>query len=63
MDDVPVKQVLPFEKQFIEYMDRGHSEILKTIQTTGVIDDATEEKLKQAIESFKKIFADEINNE
>jgi len=60
MDGIAIKHILLFEKRFLEYLDRGHDEIIKDIQISNVINDATEEKLKKAIEDFKKIFNDEI---
>lgn len=62
MDDLKIKNVLAFEKGLIEYLDRGHNEILKTIQISGVIDGEMEEKLRQAIISFKKIFLDDLKD-
>ena len=53
MDDVPVDKVADFEQAFHEQMRATHRGILEAIQSTGEIDDDTEEQLKTAIEQFK----------
>jgi F-type H+-transporting ATPase subunit alpha len=53
MDDVPVEKVADFERAFHEQMRATNREILDTIQQTGELDDATEERLKAAIAQFK----------
>ena len=53
MDDVPVDKVADFESAFHEQMRATHRGILESIQSTGEIDDDTEEQLKAAIEQFK----------
>ena len=53
LDDVPVEKVADFERAFHEQMRATHRGILESIQSTGEIDDATEELLKAAIEQFK----------
>jgi len=53
MDDVPVDKVADFERAFHEQMRATHRGILESIQSSGEIDDATEEQLKAAIEQFK----------
>ena len=53
MDDVPVDKVADFERAFHEQMRATHRGILESIQSSGEIDDATEDQLKAAIEQFK----------
>ena len=53
LDDVPMDKVADFERAFHEQMRATHRGILESIQSTGEIDDATEELLKAAIEQFK----------
>ena len=53
MDDVPVDKVGDFERAFHEQMRATHRGVLESIQSTGEIDDDTEEQLKAAIEQFK----------
>jgi F-type H+/Na+-transporting ATPase subunit alpha len=56
IDDVAVEKVIPFEKAFHQFMAAQHPEIGQTIAKTKALDDATEGKLKAAIEEFKKTF-------
>src|SRR5690606_14522298 len=35
LDDIPVEQVRPFEKEFLPYLRNSHPEILKSIRDTG----------------------------
>ncbi len=56
LEDIPVESIQAFEKQFYEFMDIHYPEIGKVIKTTGVLDDATEAKLRAAIEDFKEGF-------
>ena len=59
LDDIPVKKVVDFEDAFIRIMDTMHPEIGKDIKKTKDLSDKTEEKLKAAIEEFKKGFSTE----
>ncbi len=52
--DVPVEEIKHFEKELYDFMDTHHPEIGKEIKSTGKLEDATGEKLKAAIEEFKK---------
>lgn len=60
MDGIAIKQILIFEKKLLEYLERGHNEITEAIRSSNNIDEDTEEKLKNAIVDFKKIFVEEI---
>ena len=53
LDDVPVEKVADFERAFHEQMRATHRGILESIQSSGEVDDATEELLKAAIDQFK----------
>ena len=53
MDDVPVEKVADFERAFHEQLRATHRDILDAIQSTGELDEATEQRLKDAIEQFK----------
>ena len=53
LDDVPVEKVADFERAFHEQMRATHRDILDAIQSSGELDDANEQKLKDAIEQFK----------
>ena len=54
--DIPVGDVLRFEKEFFEFIDTKYPEIPKTIKETKQMDDATEGKLKNALDEFKRSF-------
>ena len=54
--DIPVEQVLPFEKALFEYVDTKYPDVPETIRTEKVISDETEAKLVKAIEECKADF-------
>ena len=56
--DVLIEKIKHFEKEFYDFMDTHHSEIGKTIKSTGKIEEDTEAKLRAAIDEFKKINED-----
>lgn len=56
LDKVPVNKVRAFEEQFVEYIQKNHSDIFNTISTTKTIDDATKAKLNDALKAFEKVF-------
>ncbi len=55
MDDLPIKDVLPFEKGMLEYLDHN-TDILKTIRETENFTAETEEALDKAVEAFRQTF-------
>ena len=55
--DVPVADVTRFERELFEFLDTKYPEIPKSIADEKVISDEVEQKLKNAIEEFKKTFA------
>jgi len=59
IDDIPVKKVVDFEAALMRTMDTMHQEIGKDIKKTKDLSDKTKEKIKTAIEQFKKGFATE----
>ncbi len=56
MDEVPVLSVRKFETEFIEFMRNIKPEILNDIKTKQVLDADIENRLKAALEEFKKGF-------
>ena len=54
--DIPVEQVLPFEKALFEYVDTKYPDVPEAIRTEKVISDETEAKLVKAIEECKVDF-------
>ena len=55
LDDIPKEKILPFEAEFLKYV-RGNTDVLKSIGSTGKIEDATGQKLIKAIQDFKSTF-------
>ena len=55
-DDVPVDDVLRFERDFLDYLRRSHAGILQTIRESLALTEDTVTALKDAIEEFRKGF-------
>ena len=53
LDDVPVEKVADFERSFRDHLRASAPAVLEAIQSSGDLDDSTEDSLKQAIEEFK----------
>ncbi len=56
IDDVPLPSLRKFEAELLKFMDLQHPEISKEIEEKKSIDDNLKEKIKSAIEGFKKTF-------
>ena len=56
MDDVDVDRVREFEERLIGYLETSKPEVMKSIQDTKDIDEATDASLMEAIEAFKAAF-------
>ena len=54
--DIPVEDVLDFEKGLFAFIDNKYPEIPASIRDTKVLSDEMEQKLIQAIEEYKKQF-------
>ncbi len=59
IDNIAVEKVVDFETKLLKFMDNVHPEIGKAIAKTKELSDETEEKLKKAIDEFKKGFSAE----
>ena len=55
LDDIPVALVHPFEAGLLDYV-KHNSTVLKTLETTGVLDSDTEAALRKAVEDFHHSF-------
>ena len=55
LDDVPVEDILRFEREFLDYLARN-SEALNTLRATNVLDDDTVAELEAKIATFKSEF-------
>ena len=56
LDDVPRASVKKFQEQFLGFMRDRFPEVGKEIRDTKVLSDAGEQKLRAALEEFKKTF-------
>ena len=54
--DVPVKEILRFEKELFEFLDTKYPEIPSSIISEKQISDDTDAKLQQALKEFKASF-------
>ena len=57
-DDVNVDQIGAWEIALLRNIETSHPEILKDIAKAKVITDGTEEKLRQAVETFNRTWLD-----
>ena len=54
MDDIPVENVLAFERDYLEYLRTSKPDVLEDIKTRKVLDADLEGRLKDAIAAFKQ---------
>ncbi|BEP30237.1 F0F1 ATP synthase subunit alpha [Helicovermis profundi] len=59
--DIPVDKIKKFEKEFLAYMSDQHKTIGNSIKEKGVIEEATKNKLDEAIVEFKDIFIKDMD--
>lgn len=57
--DIPVEDILKFEKGLFDFMDNRHPDVVASIRDDKEIKEETEEKLKKAIEEYKNVFLHE----
>ncbi|TMV47129.1 F0F1 ATP synthase subunit alpha [Paenibacillus mesophilus] len=57
LDDIPVQDVLRFDREFLAYMDANAAQVLANIRETKDLTADNEKALIAAIEKFKKGFA------
>jgi len=55
LDEVPVEDVLRFEREFLDYLGRN-TEVLTTLRDTNVLSDEVVEQLVSNIDTFKQEF-------
>lgn len=56
LDDIPVEDVLRFEKELHKEAREKHPDVLNDIKTRGKIDDDLDARIKQAIQEAKDVF-------
>jgi F-type H+-transporting ATPase subunit alpha len=59
MDDVQVGHIRQWERDFLEYLEASHPQVLADIRTKKALDDDLTGRLKTAISSFKPLFVAE----
>jgi len=57
MDDLEVKQVLPFEHGLHQFLKTSHGALIEKIEAAKAMDKDAEAELTSAIAAFKKSFA------
>lgn len=60
LDEIELKDVQRFEKEFHSYLESNHPEIFNSISDAKEITAENEQALKDAIEKFKKTFASAV---
>jgi F-type H+-transporting ATPase subunit alpha len=56
VDSTPVTDVGRFEQEFLQFVETGHSGILKSISEKKALDDAIKGEIKKALDEFKERF-------
>jgi F-type H+/Na+-transporting ATPase subunit alpha len=56
LDDVEVGHIRQWEREFLEYLEAKHGDVLEGIRTKKALDDAVTSGLKIAISAFKPLF-------
>jgi F-type H+-transporting ATPase subunit alpha len=56
LDDIPIPRIGEFGAKYLEYMETVHGKLLKEIKKEGKLSEGTIDKLKKAVEDFKKNF-------
>jgi F-type H+/Na+-transporting ATPase subunit alpha len=56
LDNVPVAEVLRFEREFLQFVETNHPAILKNIAAKKALDDAIKAEVKTAVDAFKERF-------
>jgi F-type H+-transporting ATPase subunit alpha len=59
LDDIDVKQIRKWERDFLDFLDASHAAILSGIKTKKALDDDLTTQLKAAIAQFKPLFVAE----
>ncbi len=56
LDDLPLKRLKDFEKEYLAFLDKNYADAIRDIQTTKALSNETKEKLKNAVAAFKSTF-------
>ena len=55
LDDIPVQDIVRFEREFLSWLDTNHTNVLDHVRTTKEL--ASDAEYDAAINAFKKTFA------
>jgi len=56
LDDIPLNMMKTLEREYFQYLEAKHPDILDTLREKKEMDDQLDQKMRQAIEEFKKEF-------
>jgi len=56
LDDIPVESTRKFESEYHTYIERNHTDIIKTVETGEKLTEDIIKKMREATDEFKKIF-------
>ena len=56
LDDVPSPQVLPFEKEFLDFVQGRYSSLFENVKKEKKLSDNLEKQLREIIQEFKVVF-------
>jgi F-type H+-transporting ATPase subunit alpha len=57
LDELEVPHIRQWEREFLEYLEAKHGDVLEGIRTKKALDDAANQGLKGAISAFKPLFS------
>ncbi|MES2768425.1 MAG: F0F1 ATP synthase subunit alpha [Bdellovibrionota bacterium] len=56
LDDIPVKEVKRFEKEYFLFLNQKYYEVIKTVRDEKMLSDKTKETLVASLKEFKSMF-------
>ncbi|MBD3250755.1 MAG: F0F1 ATP synthase subunit alpha [Candidatus Pacebacteria bacterium] len=62
LDNIEEEQITPWEKDFLDYLERQHSNLLDLIGSKEKLDDQLTKKLTEAIEQFNATWINQLNS-
>jgi F-type H+-transporting ATPase subunit alpha len=61
LDDIPIEAIGRLEKEYFQFLEAKHPDILNTLREKKEIDDQIDRKLREAIDEFKVQFKAELD--
>ena len=56
LDDLPLKRLKDFERDYLKFLDKNYADVIRDIQTSKKLSDDAKAKLSQAAAKFKETF-------